>query len=328
MTTPHIPDPTTDLEGDSVGGAPSGRPVGREGARVDIEEKKAWYIDGILAFFVALVITGLSAWQGVLAGIQLENNDGGGMRMFLSMLAFLLAMVMFSSLTIISPGDTKVIQFFGRYIGTIRRAGLLMTVPFTTKKKVSVKVRNFETNELKVNDADGNPVNIAAIVVWQVADTAKSVFAVEQYDEFVAVQSESALRHVATSHPYDYAGPGEESLRGSTELVAQELADEVAARIAIAGLEVVETRISSLAYAPEIAQAMLQRQQASAIIAAREKIVEGAVSMVENALERLEQHDVVTLDEERKAAMVSNLLVVLTSESRVTPVVNTGSLYT
>lgn len=328
MTTPHLPDPTTDLEGDSVGGAPSGRPVGREGARVDIEEKKAWYIDGILAFFVALVITGLSTWQGVLAGIQLENNNGGGMRMFLSMLAFLLAMVMFSSLTIISPGDTKVIQFFGRYIGTIRRAGLLMTVPFTTKKKVSVKVRNFETNELKVNDADGNPVNIAAIVVWQVADTAKSVFAVEQYDEFVAVQSESALRHVATSHPYDYAGPGEESLRGSTELVAQELADEVAARIAIAGLEVVETRISSLAYAPEIAQAMLQRQQASAIIAAREKIVEGAVSMVENALERLEQHDVVTLDEERKAAMVSNLLVVLTSESRVTPVVNTGSLYT
>ena len=328
MTTPHLPDPSTDRDGDSVGGAPSGRPVGREGARVDIEEKKAWYIDGILAFFVALVITGLSTWQGVLAGIQLENNDGGGMRMFLSMLAFLLAMVMFSSLTIISPGDTKVIQFFGRYIGTIRRAGLLMTVPFTTKKKVSVKVRNFETNELKVNDADGNPVNIAAIVVWQVADTAKSVFAVEQYDEFVAVQSESALRHVATSHPYDYAGPGEESLRGSTELVAQELADEVAARIAIAGLEVVETRISSLAYAPEIAQAMLQRQQASAIIAAREKIVEGAVSMVENALERLEQHDVVTLDEERKAAMVSNLLVVLTSESRVTPVVNTGSLYT
>ena len=328
MTTPHLPDPTTDLEGDSVGGAPSGRPVGREGARVDIEEKKAWYIDGILAFFVALVITGLSTWQGVLAGIQLENNDGGGMRMFLSMLAFLLAMVMFSSLTIISPGDTKVIQFFGRYIGTIRRAGLLMTVPFTTKKKVSVKVRNFETNELKVNDADGNPVNIAAIVVWQVADTAKSVFAVEQYDEFVAVQSESALRHVATSHPYDYAGPGEESLRGSTELVAQELADEVAARIAIAGLEVVETRISSLAYAPEIAQAMLQRQQASAIIAAREKIVEGAVTMVQRALERLENDDVVTLDDERKASMVSNLLVVLTSESRVTPVVNAGSLYT
>ena len=328
MTTPHTPDPSTDLEGDSLGGAPSGRPVGREGARVDIEERKAWYLDGLLAFFLALVIGALATWQGVLAGIQLENNDGGGWRMFLSMLAFLLSMVMFSSLTIISPGDTKVIQFFGRYIGTIRKAGLLMTVPFTTKKKVSVKVRNFETNELKVNDADGNPVNIAAIVVWQVADTAKSVFAVEKYDEFVAVQSESALRHVATTHPYDNGEAGEETLRGSTELVAQELADEVAARIAIAGLEVVETRISSLAYAPEIAQAMLQRQQASAIIAAREKIVEGAVTMVQRALERLESDDVVTLDDERKAAMVSNLLVVLTRASRVTPVVNAGSLYT
>ena len=328
MTTPHTPDPSTDLEGDSLGGAPSGRPVGREGARVDIEERKAWYLDGLLAFFLALVIGALATWQGVLAGIQLENNDGGGWRMFLAMLAFLLSMVMFSSLTIISPGDTKVIQFFGRYIGTIRKAGLLMTVPFTTKKKVSVKVRNFETNELKVNDADGNPVNIAAIVVWQVADTAKSVFAVEQYDEFGAVQSESALRHVATTHPYDNGEAGEETLRGSTELVARQLADEVAARIAIAGLEVVETRISSLAYAPEIAQAMLQRQQASAIIAAREKIVEGAVTMVQKALERLERDDVVTLDDERKAAMVSNLLVVLTSDSRVTPVVNTGSLYT
>jgi regulator of protease activity HflC (stomatin/prohibitin superfamily) len=327
MTTPHIPDPSTDLEGDSLGGAPSGRPVGREGARVDIEERKAWYVDGLLAFFVALAIAALSIWQGVLAGIQIENYDGGGWRMFLAMIAFTVSMVMFSSLTIISPGDTKVIQFFGRYIGTIRKAGLLMTVPFTTKKKVSVKVRNFETNELKVNDADGNPVNIAAIVVWQVADTAKSVFAVEQYDEFVAVQSESALRHVATTHPYDNGEAGEETLRGSTELVARELADEVAARIAIAGLEVVETRISSLAYAPEIAQAMLQRQQASAIIAAREKIVEGAVTMVQKALERLESDDVVTLDDERKASMVSNLLVVLTSESRVTPVVNAGSLY-
>ena len=327
MTTPHIPDPSTDREGDSLGGAPSGRPVGREGARVDIEERKAWYLDGLLAFFVALLIGALATWQGVLAGIQLENNDGGGWRMFLSMLAFLLSMVMFSSLTIISPGDTKVIQFFGRYIGTIRKAGLLMTVPFTTKKKVSVKVRNFETNELKVNDADGNPVNIAAIVVWQVADTAKSVFAVEQYADFVAVQSESALRHVATSHPYDNAAPGEETLRGSTELVSRELAEEVAARIAIAGLEVIEARISSLAYAPEIAQAMLQRQQAGAIIAAREKIVEGAVGMVETALERLERDSIVALDDERRAAMVSNLLVVLCGDSRATPIVNTGSLY-
>lgn len=318
-----------DTEGESVGGAPAGRPVGREGARVDIAERKAWYVDGIAAFVAALVLTGLALWLLVRAGVALDAGEPGVAAAGSAGVALLLlALVGFTSLTIVSPGDTKVIQFFGRYVGTIRRAGLLMTVPFSTKKKVSVKVRNFETNELKVNDADGNPVNIAAIVVWQVADTAKSVFAVEEYDEFVAVQSESALRHVATTHPYDNAGPDEESLRGSTELVARELADEVAARIAIAGLEVVETRISSLAYASEIAQAMLQRQQASAIIAAREKIVEGAVSMVENALARLEAEDIVTLDNERKAAMVSNLLVVLTSESRVTPVVNTGSLYT
>ncbi len=327
-TTPHVPAPATDTEGDSVGGAPAGRPVGREGARVDVEEKRAWYIDGILAFLTALALTAGSVWLMISSGIALDEGRGGGPGLTLGVVLFLLALIMFSSLTIISPGDTKVIQFFGRYVGTIRKAGLLMTVPFSTRKRVSVKFRNFETSELKVNDADGNPVNIAAIVVWQVADTAKSVFAVEEYDKFVAVQSESALRHVATSHPYDNAGPGEETLRGSTELVAQELADEVAARIAIAGLEVVETRISSLAYAPEIAQAMLQRQQATAIIAAREKIVEGAVTMVQNALERLETEDVVQLDEERKAAMVSNLLVVLTSDSRVTPVVNTGSLYT
>ncbi len=327
MSNPLVPAPSTDPDGDSVGGHPAGRPVGREGTRVDIQEKKAWYIDGLLAFAVAVVLLGVAVSQFVLATIQLDAGTGGGPQLVLAMLLFILAMVVFSSLTIVSPGDTKVVQFFGRYIGTIRRSGVLMTVPFTTKKKVSVKVRNFETNELKVNDADGNPVNIAAIVVWQVADTAKSVFAVEKYDEFVAVQAESALRHVATTHPYDYAGPGEESLRGSTELVAKELSEEVAARIAMAGLEVVETRISSLAYAPEIAQAMLQRQQASAIIAAREKIVEGAVSMVETALERLESNNVVSLDEERKAAMVSNLLVVLTGDSRVTPVVNAGTLY-
>ena len=328
MTQTPIPAPATDTEGDSVGGAPAGRPVGREGARVDVVERKAWYIDGIVAFLVALALTGASIWLIVGAAISLEAGAGGDGQLVLGLVVLILAGVVFSSLTIVGPGDTKVVQFFGRYVGTIRRAGLLMTVPFSSKKKVSVKVRNFETNELKVNDADGNPVNIAAIVVWQVADTAKSVFAVEEYAAFVAVQSESALRHVAGGEPDDDAGPGEGSLRGSTDVVAGELAQEVAARIGIAGLEVVETRISSLAYAPEIAQAMLQRQQASAIIAARALIVEGAVSMVENALERLESQGVVTLDEERKAAMVSNLLVVLTGDSRVTPVINTGSLYT
>lgn len=317
--------------GASIGGTAAGRPVGREGTRVEIAEQPAWCINGLLGLLGALLLVGIGAWLFVRMSVALDSGNASGADTaagIVGSVLFLAGSLMMSSLTVLSPGDTKVVQFFGRYVGTIRRTGLLMTVPLSTRKRVSVKVRNFETNELKVNDADGNPVNIAAIVVWQVADTAKSVFAVEEYDKFVAVQSESALRHVATTHPYDNAGPGEESLRGSTELVARELADEVAARIQIAGLEVIETRISSLAYAPEIAQAMLQRQQASAIIAAREKIVEGAVSMVENALARLEAESIVTLDEERKAAMVSNLLVVLTSESRVTPVLNTGSLYT
>jgi regulator of protease activity HflC (stomatin/prohibitin superfamily) len=260
-----------------------------------------------------------------------ELDDAGRDSGLWGWLAALLVIVMglaAVSITMVSPGDTRVLQFFGRYIGTVRRPGLIMVTPFARGRKVSVKVRNFETNELKVNDADGNPVNIAAIIVWQVADTAKAVFAVERYDDFVRVQAESALRHVATSHPYDNAGPGTETLRGSTELVAQELATEVAARIAIAGLEVVEARISSLSYAPEIAHAMLQRQQAAAVIAAREMIVEGAVTMVQGALRQLEANDVVTMDDERKAAMVSNLLVVLCSSSQATPVVNTGSLYT
>lgn len=316
------PQAGTDAAGESVGGSPAGRPVGREGARVDIEETKAWYIGGGLAFLLGLAILAGAVFLVVRGS---TSYSGGGAQVLLGVLLFVLGLLVFSSLTIVQPGSTKVVQFFGKYIGTIRKTGLLMTVPFTGKRNVSVKVRNFETHELKVNDADGNPINIAAIIVWQVADTAKSVFAVEAYDQFVAVQSESALRHVATSHPYDNAAPGEETLRGSTELVSQELADEVAARIAIAGLEVVEARISSLAYAPEIAQAMLQRQQASAVIAAREKIVEGAVSMVQNALERLDQEKIVELDDDKKAAMVSNLMVVLCSDSAATPMINTTS---
>lgn len=318
---------TPQLHEDARTDAPATRPVGHDGTRVQVAERTAWTIGGGLALLLALAVIAVGVWCFVTVA-----TDSAGKTVGLRVIAGLLALgvvapLMFSSLTVVNPGDTKVLQFFGRYIGTVRRTGLQMTLPLTSKKVVSVKVRNFETHELKVNDADGNPVNIAAIIVWQVADTAKSVFAVEKYDEFVAVQSEAALRHVATSHPYDNAGEGEETLRGSTDLVAQELAEEVAARIAIAGLEVIEARISSLAYAPEIAQAMLQRQQAAAVIAAREKIVEGAVSMVQNALTKLEAEDIVALDDERKAAMVSNLLVVLCSDSRATPVVNAGSLY-
>jgi regulator of protease activity HflC (stomatin/prohibitin superfamily) len=244
-----------------------------------------------------------------------------------------LALLLVAPLVVIQPGEARVVQFFGRYIGTARRTGLVWVVPFASTKRVSVRVHNFETNALKVNDADGNPIEVAAIVVWQVADTARASFAVEDYQSFVAVQAEAAVRHVATTHPYDEYSEDDgteaaTSLRGSTDVVSEELAHEVAERVAVAGVEIVEVRISHLAYAPEIAQAMLQRQQAGAVVAAREQIVEGAVGMVEMALNRLRDDDVVDLDEERKAAMVSNLLVVLCGDQRATPVVNTGSLYT
>ena len=244
-----------------------------------------------------------------------------------SVVLALTLLLMFTSLVVVVPGQTSVRQFFGRYIGTVRRPGIALVPPLTSGKKVSVRVHNFETSEIKVNDLDGNPIDIAAIVVWQVADTARAVFAVEAYEEFIKAQAESALRHVATIHPYDEPGPGETSLRGGTDLVSAELAAEVAARVALAGLEIVEVRISSLAYAPEIAQAMLQRQQAGAVITAREQIVEGAVTMVDQALKRLETDDIVTMDDERRAQMVSNLLVVLCSDQHTQPVINTGSLY-
>lgn len=312
---------TTTPPQESVGGDPKGRPVGHGGTRVDVTERLAWSLGAGGALVVLLVLLVLVVGAIVLFAQATGAGSVGGI------VLLLVALVALTSLSVISPGQTLVVQLFGRYLGTIRRTGLVLTVPFTTRKRVSVRVRNFETSELKVNDADGNPINIAAIVVWQVADTAKASFAVQDYQDFVRVQSESALRHVAMSHPYDQADEGEESLRGATEVVSQEIAAEVAARVVIAGVEVIEARISNLAYAPEIAQAMLQRQQAGAIIAARSRIVEGAVSMVEEALGRLEEDGVVTLDDERRAAMVSNLLVVLCGDSRATPVVNTGSLY-
>ena len=220
------------------------------------------------------------------------------------------------------------IQFFGTYVGTVRKPGFWWVLPLTIRRRVSIRVRNFETNRLKVNDSDGNPVDIAAIVVWQVADTARSTYAVDSYENFVSVQSESALRHVANTHPYDNAEEEGASLRGATDVVAAELAHEVAERVSIAGVEIVEVRISHLAYAQEIAQAMLRRQQANAVVAARSRIVEGAVGMVEMALNRLSEGHVVELDEERKASMVSNLMVVLCGDQPPSPVVNTGSLYT
>ena len=300
--------------------------------RVDIAEKPARAAGPAAAFLALILLLAVMAGLIVLAVASTDAADAGEPGAVARVVGgfvgvALVVVLLVSSFVIVVPGQTSVRQFFGQYIGTVRRTGLVLIPPLTTGKKVSVKVHNFETNELKVNDLEGNPVNIAAIVVWQVADTARAVFAVEAYEEFIKAQAESALRHVATTHPYDEPGPGETSLRGGTDVVSAELAAEVAARVALAGLEIVEVRISSLAYAPEIAQAMLQRQQAGAVIAAREQIVEGAVTMVDQALRRLEEGDIVAMDDERRAQMVSNLLVVLCSDQRTQPVVNTGSLY-
>jgi regulator of protease activity HflC (stomatin/prohibitin superfamily) len=290
------------------------RPVGHSGASVDVSERRALSVTG----WLGVVILVLCALVGVLV-------DHG--RPWVGITVVVIAVVVALSLVVVPPGQTRVILFFGRYVGTVRTPGFAMITPLTTRRGISIRVRNFETNRLKVNDADGNPVDIAAIVVWQVADTAKAVFAVEDYTDFVRVQSESALRHVATSHPYDDPSGEGTSLRGSTDVVAAGLAAEVAERVAVAGVEILEVRISHLAYASEIAQAMLRRQQASAVVAARSRIVEGAVGMVELALEKLSEREIVNLDEERKAAMVSNLMVVLCGDQPPSPIVNTGSLY-
>ncbi|BEP15798.1 SPFH domain-containing protein [Acidothermaceae bacterium B102] len=295
---------------------PKAVPVGHEGARVTIHERTARNLGGALGVAVVLLSVGASV------GVALSPLPG------LAVIPVVACIVVLLSLVIVQPGQTSVIQFFGRYVGTVRRPGLSWVLPLTTRRSISVRVRNFETHHLKVNDADGNPVEIAAIVVWQVADTSKAVYAVDDYRNFVSVQAESALRHVATTHPYDDADEESTSLRGSTDIVAGELAAEVAQRVVLAGVEIVEVRISHLAYASEIAQAMLRRQQANAVVAARSRIVEGAVGMVEMALQRLNERGIVELDEERKAAMVSNLMVVLCGDQPASPVVNTGSLYT
>jgi regulator of protease activity HflC (stomatin/prohibitin superfamily) len=294
---------------------PEATPVGHSGTRVEIREREAWAISGwlgVLVIAACIVAVVLLAHTSVKAVIVVP---------------ILLGIVILASLVIVQPGQTRVVRFFGRYVGTLRRTGLYWILPLSDRHLVSIRVRNFETNHLKVNDADGNPVEIAAIVVWQVADTSRALYAVDDYLNFVRVQAESALRHVATTHPYDDPTGEGQSLRGSTDIVAGELAEEMAARVFIAGLEIVEVRVSHLAYAPEIAQAMLRRQQANAVVAARSRIVDGAVGMVELALERLSERHIVDLDEERKASMVSNLMVVLCSDQPASPVVNTGTLY-
>lgn len=242
-------------------------------------------------------------------------------------LAGILELFLLGGLFIINPNEAKVLQLFGSYAGTARRAGLRWTNPLYSKRNVSVRIRNFESARLKVNDRDGNPVEIAAIIVWRVVDTAEAVFEVENYEDYVRVQSESALRTMTSRYAYDSHDDNQPSLRANPTEILEHLKTEIQERLARAGVEVIEARISHLAYAPEIAQVMLRRQQANAIIAARTRIVEGAVSMVEMALEKLAREKIVQLDEDRKATMVSNLMVVLCGEREAQPVVNAGSLY-
>ncbi|MGW7451754.1 SPFH domain-containing protein [Streptomyces sp. NPDC054787] len=242
-------------------------------------------------------------------------------------LLILTSLIAMSGLNTVAPGEARVVQLFGRYRGTIRADGLRWVNPLTSREKISTRVRNHETAVLKVNDAYGNPIELAAVVVWRVEDTARATFEVEDFTEFVETQTEAAVRHIAIEYPYDAHEEGGLSLRGNSEEITEKLAVELHARVEAAGVHIIESRFTHLAYAPEIASAMLQRQQAGAVVAARKQIVEGAVGMVELALTRLAEEDIVDLDPERKAAMVSNLMVVLCGDRAAQPVVNTGTLY-
>ena len=275
----------------------------------------------VLALLAALAVVVALFIVDVAADAQVSF---GGLTCILLVLVivFLLAGVF-----VVNPNEGRVLQFFGRYVGTVRDQGLRWANPLFTKRRISLRVRNFETERSKVNDTDGNPIEMAAVVVWRVVDTAEATFEVDDYVNYVHVQSESAVRNLATRYPYDTHEEGRISLRGNTEEIAGQLQTEIQGRLHKAGVEVLEARITHLAYAPEIASAMLQRQQAGAIIAARSQIVNGAVSMVEMALENLSKRQIVELDEERKAAMVSNLLVVLCGDRATQPVVNTGTLH-
>jgi regulator of protease activity HflC (stomatin/prohibitin superfamily) len=287
-----------------------------------IREKVREATPGGLMFTIFFGFMVLAGYWSVLALRNEEVLPGVGW-----LLAILFCIVCLTGLFTVSPNQGVVLQLFGAYVGTVRNPGFRWANPFLSKRRVSLRVRNFESSHLKVNDTDGNPIEIAAVVVWKVVDTAEACFEVDDFENYVKVQSEAAVRNLATRYPYDAHDEHQTSLRGSTADVAGDLKHEIHDRLAKAGVEVIEARISHLAYAPEIASAMLRRQQAGAIIAARTRIVEGAVGMVDLALERLEKSAHVKLDEERKAAMVSNLLVVLCSDRDVHPVVNTGTLY-
>ncbi len=291
-----------------------------------MRERAAWYIGGpllLLADLLVLTVAVILIWQGAV--------HKGATEGILSVLGVIFAIAFFMvwrGIIIVAPGRAHVVQLFGQYKGTVRQPGMQWVNPFSNRIPVSTRIRNMETAQAKVNDSDGNPIEIAAVVVWQVHDTAQAIYSVDDYVKFVAIQAETAVRHIASSYPYDARGAeGVLSLRDNADEITARLSAELTVRVQAAGVEVVETRLTRLSYAAEIAGAMLRQQQAAAVVGARAKIVEGAVGMVRLAPQRLDEENVVDLDEERKAAMVSNLLVVLCSEQATQQVVNTGSLY-
>ncbi|MET8174234.1 SPFH domain-containing protein [Streptomyces clavifer] len=322
MTAPHDRPGTTDPGADLTPDAP-------EMPAPQVRETTAHSIPG--GFGLLLTVLGVFLGIGLaIGGGVLGGNGHNGVGVPLLILGLLLSVASFfcmSGVKMVAPGEARVIQLFGRYVGTIRADGLRWINPLTSSRKISTRVRNHETAVLKVNDAYGNPIELAAIVVWKVEDTAQALFEVDDFLEFVATQTEAAVRHIAIEYPYDAHEEGGLSLRGNAEEITEKLAVELTARVQAAGVLIIESRFSHLAYAPEIASAMLQRQQAGAVVAARQQIVEGAVGMVEMALTRIAEQDIVELDAERKAAMVSNLMVVLCGDRAAQPVLNTGTLY-
>jgi regulator of protease activity HflC (stomatin/prohibitin superfamily) len=299
---------------------------GQELAARQVAESEAWSAPGVrvLVLGVATLLAGIGL---LVLGTIWSPGAGPTTLIVVAVLLLIGAELARRGLTSVVAGEARAVQLFGRYRGTIRAPGLHWVNPFARRRRVSTRIRNHETALAKVNDADGNPIEIAAVVVWQVQDTAKALYAVDDFPKFVAIQTETAVRHVASSYAYDTHGSAELSLRDNAEEITQRLSAEIAERVRPAGVQIIESRLTRLSYAAEIAQAMLRQQQANAVVGARKRIVEGAVGMVQLALQRLEEEDVVELDEERKAAMVSNLLVVLCSEQATQQVVNTGSLY-
>ncbi|PNE39164.1 MULTISPECIES: SPFH domain-containing protein [Streptomyces] len=315
-TTPATPTPTASAD------AP-------EMPAPQVRERAAHSIPGGLALLLTVLGVALGVVVIVVGGIT-GNNGNKAAAIPLVLVGILLlvgSLFCMTGVKMVAPGEARVIQLFGRYVGTIRNDGLRWVNPLTSARSISTRIRNHETSVLKVNDAYGNPIELAAIVVWKVEDTAQALFEVDDFLEFVATQTEAAVRHIAIEYPYDAHDEGDLSLRGNAEEITEKLAVELTARVQAAGVQIIETRFSHLAYAPEIASAMLQRQQAGAVVAARQQIVEGAVGMVESALERINEQGIVELDEERKAAMVSNLMVVLCGDRAAQPVLNAGSLY-